>query len=162
MNDWLSAPLPSLAQSLRSGELGFEEFIDSLEQRIVERDGEVQALLPEANRFQRVRGEAEAMQGRFPNAAERPALYLVPVGIKDIYHVDGFLTHAGSRLPAEALAGPEADAVRQLRKAGALVLGKTVTTEFAYFAPGPTRNPHNLEHTPGGSSSGSAAAVAAG
>ena len=49
-----------------------------------------------------------------------------------------------------------------LRRAGALVLGKTVTTEFAYFEPGPTRNPHNPAHTPGGSSSGSAAAVAAG
>src|SRR5690606_5512129 len=51
---------------------------------------------------------------------------------------------------------------RQLRAAGMLVLGRTVTTEFAYFEPGPTRNPHNLAHTPGGSSSGSAAAVAAG
>ena len=60
----------------------------------------------------------------------------------------------------EALAGDEAEAVRRLRHAGALVLGKTVTTEFAYFAPGPTRNPRNLAHTPGGSSSGSAAAVA--
>ena len=53
-------------------------------------------------------------------------------------------------------------ASRRLKDAGALILGKTVTTEFAYFAPGPTRNPHNLDHTPGGSSSGSAAAVAAG
>jgi len=151
-----------LAHALRSGDLGFEEVLDSLERRIVERDGEIQALLPEANRVQRIRREAEVMQGRFPNASNRPALYLVPVGVKDIFQVDGFLTHAGSRLPAEALAGPEADAVRQLRGAGALVLGKTVTTEFAYFAPGPTRNPHNPEHTPGGSSSGSAAAVAAG
>lgn len=162
MNDWLSVPLPSLAQALRSGDLGFEGYSDSLERRIVGRDGEIRALLPEANRFQRIRREAEVMQGRFPNVADRPALYLVPVGVKDIFHVDGFLTHAGSRLPAEALSAPEADAVGQLRQAGALVLGKTVTTEFAYFAAGPTRNPRSLQHTPGGSSSGSAAAVAAG
>jgi Asp-tRNA(Asn)/Glu-tRNA(Gln) amidotransferase A subunit family amidase len=84
------------------------------------------------------------------------------VGIKDIFHADGFATHAGSRLPAEALTGPQGEAVTALRQAGALVVGKTVTTEFAYFAPGPTRNPHNPAHTPGGSSSGSAAAVAAG
>ncbi|RMF00344.1 MAG: amidase, partial [Chloroflexi bacterium] len=60
------------------------------------------------------------------------------------------------------LTGPQAKSVSQLKQAGALILGKTVTTEFAYFEPGPTRNPHNIEHTPGGSSSGSAAAVAAG
>jgi Asp-tRNA(Asn)/Glu-tRNA(Gln) amidotransferase A subunit family amidase len=59
------------------------------------------------------------------------------------------------------LRGREARSVRLLKEAGALIMGKTVTTEFAYYAPGPTRNPHNLEHTPGGSSSGSAAAIAA-
>src|SRR5690606_3462350 len=58
--------------------------------------------------------------------------------------------------------GSEAESVRLLRAAGALVLGKTVTAEFAYSEPGPTRNPRNLAHTPGGSSSGSAAAVASG
>ena len=63
---------------------------------------------------------------------------------------------------AELFAGPEAACVQKLRDAGAMILGKSVTTEFAYFEPGPTRNPHNLSHTPGGSSSGSAAAVAAG
>ena len=77
-------------------------------------------------------------------------------------HVDGLATTAGSRLPPAELAGPEAAAVSLLRAAGAVVLAKTVTTEFALFAPGPTRNPRNPGHTPGGSSSGSAAAVAAG
>jgi Asp-tRNA(Asn)/Glu-tRNA(Gln) amidotransferase A subunit family amidase len=84
------------------------------------------------------------------------------VGVKDIFHVDGFVTRAGSEVPAELLQGTEAESVRRLKAAGALIMGKTVTTEFAYFAPGPTRNPHNLAHTPGGSSSGSAAAVAVG
>jgi Asp-tRNA(Asn)/Glu-tRNA(Gln) amidotransferase A subunit family amidase len=87
----------------------------------------------------------------------------VPVGIKDIIDVAGVPTRCGSRAlvdapPAEADAG----IVRLLRAAGAVVVGKTVTTEFAYFDPGPTRNPHDPSRTPGGSSSGSAAAVAAG
>ena len=86
----------------------------------------------------------------------------MPFGIKDIFHVKGMPTKAGSRLPTRALRGAEATSVTKLKKAGALIMGKTVSTEFAYFAPGPTRNPHNLDHTPGGSSSGSAAAVAAG
>src|SRR6185436_18009180 len=64
--------------------------------------------------------------------------------------------------PSDLLQGEEAKSVTRLKEAGALIFGKTVTTEFAYFSPGPTRNPHNPEHTPGGSSSGSAAAVAAG
>ncbi len=82
--------------------------------------------------------------------------------MKDIFHVDGFATRGGSRLPPEVLRGPEAASVKALKEAGALILGKTVSTEFAFFAPGPTRNPWNPEHTPGGSSSGSAAAVGAG
>lgn len=92
----------------------------------------------------------------------RPPLYGVPVGVKDIMHVDGLTTRAGSALPPELIAGPEAKCIERLRSAGAIVLGKTVTTEFAGQAPGLTRNPHDLGHTPGGSSSGSAAAVAAG
>jgi Asp-tRNA(Asn)/Glu-tRNA(Gln) amidotransferase A subunit family amidase len=84
------------------------------------------------------------------------------VGVKDIIRADGLPTQGGSAVPAEVLAGPQAPLVDRLRAAGALVAGKTVTAEFAASAPGPTRNPHNPEHTPGGSSSGSAAAVAAG
>jgi Asp-tRNA(Asn)/Glu-tRNA(Gln) amidotransferase A subunit family amidase len=106
--------------------------------------------------------EADALETRFPDPGSRPPLYGVLVGVKDIFHVDGFLTRAGSLLPPTVLTGSEATSVSMLRGAGALMLGKTATTEFAYFEPGPTRNPHNLDHTPGGSSSGSAAAVAAG
>ena len=86
--------------------------------------------------------------------------------MKDIFHVDG-LPHrrrqpaAGGRLTGWRVARQEAASVARLRTAGALVVGKTVTTEFAYFAPGPTRNPLDPGHTPGGSSSGSAAGVAA-
>ena len=79
---------------------------------------------------------------RFPNPDERPPLFGVALGVKDVFRVDGMPTRAGSRLPAELFAGPEAASVSALRAAGALVVGKTVSTEFAYFAPGPTRNPH--------------------
>jgi len=84
------------------------------------------------------------------------------VGVKDIIHVDGLPTRAGSSVPPEVLAGAQASVVTRLLAEGAVVAGKTVTAEFAFFAPGPTTNPHNAAHTPGGSSSGSAAAVAAG
>lgn len=99
---------------------------------------------------------------RGPLAAPAGPLAGVPLGVKDIFQVDGFETRAGSALPPEVFAGPEASLVTRLRAAGCLVAGKTVTAEFASVAPGPTRNPHDLAHTPGGSSSGSAAAVAAG
>lgn len=122
----------------------------------------IHAFLPEEGRFERLRQEAAALAARFPNPNSRPVLYGTLVGVKDIFHVDGLPTHAGSRLPSALLAGAEAESVTRLKAAGALILGKAVTTEFAYFAPGPTRNPHHLDHTPGGSSSGSAVAVAAG
>ena len=82
--------------------------------------------------------------------------------MKDFFRVDGFPTKAGSKLPAALFDGAESKVVTLLKQNGALIAGKTVTTEFAYFQPGPTRNPRNPEHTPGGSSSGSAAGVAAG
>jgi Asp-tRNA(Asn)/Glu-tRNA(Gln) amidotransferase A subunit family amidase len=136
--------------------------LDRLEALFAAQEPEVRAFLPEAGRFARLRREEAALHIRWPDPARRPPLFGVPVGVKDIFHVDGFETRAGSRLPAEELKGPEAACVTILREAGALILGKTVSTEFAFFAPGPTRNPWNPEHTPGGSSSGSAAAVGAG
>jgi Asp-tRNA(Asn)/Glu-tRNA(Gln) amidotransferase A subunit family amidase len=135
---------------------GFEEYFKTKEPLI-------HAFVPEKDRFKRLQSEARQLVRKYrSNPEKRPALYALTVGVKDIFHVDGFPTQAGSRLPAGALRGPQAASVSLLKKAGALVAGKTVTTEFAYFTPGLTRNPHNTEHTPGGSSSGSAAATAAG
>ena len=102
------------------------------------------------------------MERAYPDAAGRPPLFGAAIGVKDVIRVDGLPTRAGSRLPPEVLDGAQASVVTDLRAAGALVAGKTVTAEFAGFAPGPTRNPRELRHSPGGSSSGSAAAVAAG
>lgn len=133
-----------------------------LETRFREVEPIVMAFVEEEGRFDRLKRQAADLEARYSNPAERPTMYGATLGIKDIFHVDGFPTRAGTVPPTESLSGPEAAAVTCLREAGALVVGKTVTTEFAYFAPGPTRNPYNLEHTPGGSSSGSAAAVAAG
>jgi aspartyl-tRNA(Asn)/glutamyl-tRNA(Gln) amidotransferase subunit A len=88
-------------------------------------------------------------------------LHGIPVGIKDLIDVAGWPTMCGSVLREGHVATRDAAVVTSLRKAGAIILGKTVTTEWASFDPSPTRNPWNLERTPGGSSSGSAAAVAA-
>jgi aspartyl-tRNA(Asn)/glutamyl-tRNA(Gln) amidotransferase subunit A len=92
----------------------------------------------------------------------RGPLHGIPMGIKDIVDVAGWHTKAGSPLRKGHVAQRDATIVARLREAGAILLGKTVTTEFASFDPPPTRNPWNLERTPGGSSSGSAAAVALG
>ncbi|MBU3868814.1 amidase [Streptomyces sp. 4503] len=130
--------------------------------RIEAADGEIRAFVPEPGRRERLLHEARMADARWNGPGGRPVLFGVPVGVKDIVRVDGLPTRAGSDVPAEALAGPQASLIDRLRAAGALVAGKTVTAEFAVTAPGPTRNPHHLDHTPGGSSSGSAAAVAAG
>lgn len=156
------APLADTVQQLHDNQDNLTLYLDQMEQRINAVNPHVEALLPEADRFRRLRRAAHDLQEQYPTPAQRPPLYGALVGIKDILRVDGFPTHGGSKLPPERLAGSEATVVSQLRAAGALLAGKTVTTEFAYFEPGPTRNPHNLNHTPGGSSSGSAAAVAAG
>src|SRR5213596_1416020 len=90
------------------------------------------------------------------------ALLRVPVGVKDIFDTAGVPTERGSALYAGRIAERDADVVRNLRAAGAVIVGKTVTAELAFYHPGPTRNPWGLSRTPGGSSMGSAAAVAAG
>src|SRR5207247_9820991 len=90
------------------------------------------------------------------------ALLRVPVGVKDIFDTAGVPTERGSTLYAGRIAERDADVVRNLRAAGAVIVGKTVTAELALSHPGPTRNPWDLSRTPGGSAMGSAAAVAAG
>ena len=156
------APLVETVEALRSGEWDLHEYIDNMCDRMTAVDAQVWAFVTEPDRRARLHHEADDLLARFPQPAGRPDLFGALLGVKDIFHVDGFVTTAGTQVPPEAFAGEEADTVRILRGAGALIAGKTVTTEFAYFEPGPTRNPHNLGHTPGGSSSGSAAAVAAG
>ncbi len=129
------------------------ERIDRLEERVrawvfVDRDG--------------ARAEAERLTQELKRGQYRGPLHGIPIGIKDIFDVFDWPTAAGSRLWANSIARQDATVVRRLREAGAVFVGKTVTTQYASFDPPPTRNPWNPERTPGGSSSGSAAAVATG
>ncbi|MCG8458036.1 MAG: amidase [Holophagales bacterium] len=155
-------PLGALARRLAARDEASDAYLDELEERFGRSEAEVLSMVPEKGRFERLRRDLTALRRLYPDRNRRPPLFAVPVAVKDVIHVEGFETRAGSTLPAAELAGAEAPCIRDLRTAGALLLGKAACTELAYFAPGPTRNPHHLDHTPGGSSSGSAAAVAAG
>ena len=105
-----------------------------------------------------VLAQARALDARLPSSP----LHGLPVGVKDVFDTFDMPTAYGSTIYAQHQPRSDAAVVAQLRAAGGVVFGKTVSTEFATFPPGPTSNPHNAAHTPGGSSSGSAAAVADG
>jgi Asp-tRNA(Asn)/Glu-tRNA(Gln) amidotransferase A subunit family amidase len=142
------------AARLARRELTSVDLVRACLDRVGERDGEVHA-------FVQIDPDAALAQARALDAGPiRGPLHGLPIGVKDLYDTVDFPTAYGSPVYAGQRPLADAAAVALCREAGALVLGKTVTTEFAYFQPGPTRNPHNLAHTPGGSSSGSAAAVA--
>jgi aspartyl-tRNA(Asn)/glutamyl-tRNA(Gln) amidotransferase subunit A len=148
------------AEGVRSGQLSPGELVEQCLDRIERFDGQVRAwVMVDAvgSRRQAAHAAEELRRGH-----DRGALHGIPIGIKDIIDVDGWPTEAGSRLCRGHVARRDATLVARLRQAGAVILGKTVTTEFASFDPPPTRNPWNRDRTPGGSSSGSAAAVAMG
>lgn len=154
--------LREILQDLQQQKIDLHTLINELCDHIEEHEPSIHALVPESDRRSRLLNEAEELVNRFPDPNKRPPLFGLPVGVKDIIRVDGFPTKAGSKLPEELFEGKEAVSVTLLKEVGALIIGKTETTEFAFFEPGPTANPHNINHTPGGSSSGSAAGVAAG
>ncbi|PYU27317.1 MAG: hypothetical protein DMG32_07580, partial [Acidobacteria bacterium] len=116
--------------------------------------------------LQRIRELEPSIHAWVQVQPERPTadgpLSEIPFGVKDIVETKGMATEYGSPLYKGRVGTEDAAIIREMRGRGAILLGKTVTTAFAYRTPGPTRNPRNLNHTPGGSSSGSAAAVAAG
>jgi aspartyl-tRNA(Asn)/glutamyl-tRNA(Gln) amidotransferase subunit A len=144
---------------LRAGRVTSRALVESCLERIAALDSVVKAWTvvdaPGA-RQAADRLDAEAGNGRL-----RGPLHGVPVGIKDIFHVAGLRTRAGTRGIVDVVPEVDAVSVARLRTAGAVILGKLHTTEFAYADPAPTVNPWNPSRTPGGSSSGSAAAVAA-
>lgn len=123
-------------------------------------DPKIAAPAPAAAPAGEPRAHGVADAGAVPAAP--CALEGVPFGVKDVIDVAGMPTRCGSTAIGDARRELDATCVAQLRQAGAIPIGKTVTAEFAFMAPGPTRNPWRPDHTPGGSSSGSAAAVAAG
>jgi len=156
MVNFPSLTLQSLQIKLRQREFSSRELIDALLSYIERIEPQIQAwawLDPDL-----ARQKAE----HWDPQATATSLSGIPIGIKDIIATAGIPTRMGTALFAEHVPTSSATVVEKLEAAGAFVLGKTVTTEFAYRHPGPTRNPWNLAHTPGGSSSGSAAAVASG
>jgi len=148
------------AQQIRDGKLTSEELVQACLERIRALEPKVQAwtFLDEDHALAQARAADERKRSGEPIGP----LHGVPVGVKDIFDTADMPTENGTVLHRGRMPRQDAVPVSRLRAAGAVILGKTVTTECAYFSPGKTRNPHNPEHTPGGSSSGSAAAVAAG
>src|SRR5919199_2796503 len=168
-NSWLNSHglvnSPALAEAVRTRkeapmqaqprQATAEEALDACLDRISEREAEIRA-------FAHLDAEAARAAARALDARGRPGLLAgMAVGIKDIFATGGMPTGYGSPIYAGHRPAWDAAAVALIRRAGGVVLGKTVTTEFAWMTPGPTRNPRHPGHTPGGSSSGSAAGVAA-
>src|SRR5262245_35271294 len=147
------------ARRIREGLLTSEELVGACLERIRALEPKVQAwtFLDEAHAL----SQASAADERRRSGEAVGPLHGVPVGLKDIIDTADMPTENGCALHKGRAPRSDAAVVRMLRAAGAVVLGKTVTTECAYFSPGKTRNPHDLERTPGGSSRGPAAAVAA-
>lgn len=148
------------AKLIRDGNLTSVDLVTACLERIRARDGELKAFvhldadlaLEQARQADRLTAVHEAL----------PPLHGVPVAVKDVIDARGLPCEHGSPIFRGRAPFEDASCVRQLREAGAVILGKTVTTELASLTAGPTRNPHNPAHTPGGSSSGSAVAVATG
>jgi Asp-tRNA(Asn)/Glu-tRNA(Gln) amidotransferase A subunit family amidase len=131
---------------LESGEKTSADLVALCQERIAEREPELRAWVEVA---------PQDGHGKGPLSG-------VPFGVKDTYETRGLATEFGSPIYAGRKGQTDATLVTQLRTRGAILMGKTQTTAFACFDPAPTRNPYDLRHTPGGSSSGSAAAVACG
>ncbi|TCS71692.1 Asp-tRNA(Asn)/Glu-tRNA(Gln) amidotransferase A subunit family amidase [Sulfuritortus calidifontis] len=148
--------LRALVAGLHQGDLSSAALTEACLARLAEREAEIGAWAwcdPEAARAKARAADAVPAKG---------LLHGIPVGIKDIMHTAGIPTGMGSPIFDGFVPETSAEVVARIEAAGGFVLGKTVTAELAYYTPGKTRNPWHLAHTPGGSSSGSAAAVAAG
>jgi Asp-tRNA(Asn)/Glu-tRNA(Gln) amidotransferase A subunit family amidase len=148
------------SQGIRNRRFTSEAYTEALLARIESLDKEIQAwtrLRPE----EAIRA-ARLCDRHLRSGAAPGALHGLPVGVKDIYATAGVPTEMGSPAFAGHIPDRSAKVIERLEARGAFVMGKTVTTECAFYSPGKTRNPWNPLHTPGGSSSGSAAAVAAG
>ncbi len=148
------------ARLVREGQLSPSDLMESLLVRIDRLEPRLKAWVYLDREAARAEAEEKTRQA-LAGSAVGP-LHGVPVGVKDIYYTAGIPTTACSKVYADFVPDFDAATVERLKEAGAIILGKTITTEFACLDPSPTLNPWNPAHTPGGSSSGSAAAVAAG
>ncbi|HEX7054696.1 MAG TPA: amidase [Burkholderiales bacterium] len=143
---------------LRSGKITSEALTRDCLARISERESTVQAW--EYLDEEAALACAKACDGELARGHSRGPLHGIPLGVKDVFQTYDMPTKFGSEIYANHRPIADAATVALARRAGMVLLGKTVTTELATYSPGKTRNPHNPSHTPGGSSSGSAAAVA--
>ncbi len=126
------ASLSKALQAMQEDQHSLSIYIEEVIHHCNEVNPLVRAFLPETNRRQRLRDEVAELRRKYRAPASRPALYGATVGVKDIFHVDGYVTYAGSQLPPQLFAGEEAVCVRKLKDAGALIMGKTVTTDSPF------------------------------
>lgn len=150
----------ALRDRLASGTVRAVELVEACLAQIAAREPQVQAWAWLDG--DHALAQARALDARRVSGAPIGPLHGLPVALKDVIDTKGIPTENGTAIDAGRVPGADAFIVARLRAAGAIILGKTVCAEAAYLHPGKTRNPHNIGHTPGGSSSGSAAAVAAG
>ncbi len=148
------------AEAVRQGKITPQDLLDQCLARIDRWESKVHAWVF-VDRA-RAREDAARLTEELGRGQYRGPLHGIPMGVKDIFDVFDWPTAAGSKLWANSIARQDAPVVANLRAAGAVFLGKTVTTQYASFDPPPTRNPWNPDRTPGGSSSGSAVALACG
>jgi len=151
--------LAQAASEIRNKKISPVEYVRALLSRIDELEPKLHAWVTIDR--ERALQEAKACEDEVRGGRLRGPLHGVPIGLKDIFRTKGLRTTAGSRFLQDYVPDYDSESVTQLQRAGAIILGKTVTTEFATYDAGPTRNPWNTACTPGGSSSGSAVAVAA-
>ena len=154
-----SLTLTAAAQAIRDGSLSPVEYVKALFARMDQVEARVRAWVTVDH--EAVLAEARQCEDEARRKQFRGPLHGIPIVVKDLFYTKGLRTTAGSEVFRDFVPDKDARAVERVKTAGAIILGKTVTTMFANLDPGPTRNPWNLAHTPGGSSSGSAAAVAA-
>ena len=146
-----------MVKAIKKGEISSEELVKIYIEQIKKKEKDVEA-------FQFFDEELALSQAKKSDALHQAGqhgdLHGIPVGVKDIFETADMPTEDGTEIHKNNPCLDDCTVVSKLKQAGAIIMGKTVTTELAYYSPGKTKNPHDLGRTPGGSSSGSAAAVA--
>ena len=153
----LKTSVIEMVQSLKKGEITSEELVKSYIEQIKKKEKDIGAwefFDPELAIAQAKKSDELHQSGKHGD------LHGIPIGIKDIFDTEDMPTTDGTEIHKKNLSLNDCTVVSKLKQAGAIIMGKTVTTELAYYSPGKTKNPHDSSRTPGGSSSGSAAAVA--
>jgi len=157
--DLTSLTITQASEMIQSGEIKPTDLLEAHLERIAKLEPKLEAWVTidaEAARTSAKQADMEAQSGNI-----RSRLHGIPVGVKDIYYTKGLRTTMGSPIYKDFIPDRDSEIVAKLRRSGAIIIGKTETTEFAFLDPAPTRNPWEVNHTPGGSSAGSAAAVSA-